>query len=69
MGLTHSGPVVEQLGPVLGVGGGSEDVHHHEVLDVELLAARLVQLVDVVPGRQVLGKPQGIKSGSTLDFC
>ena len=45
----HSGPVVEQLGPVVGVGGGAEDVHHHEVLDVVMLPSRLVQLVNIVP--------------------
>ena len=48
----HSGPVVEQLGPVVGVGGGAEDVHHHEVLDVVLLSPRLLQLVDVIPAMQ-----------------
>ena len=45
--------MVKEPGPVLGVGGGAEDVHHHEVLDVELLAPRLLQLVDVVP-QQIL---------------
>ena len=45
----HSGPVVEQLGPVVGVGGGAEDVHHHEVLDVVLFPPRLLQLVDIIP--------------------
>ena len=45
----HSRPVVEQLGPVVGVGGGAEDVHHHEVLDVVVLPTGLVQLVNVIP--------------------
>ena len=40
--------MVEELGSVGGVVGGSEDVHHHEVLDVVMLAA-LLQLVDVSP--------------------
>ena len=38
--------MVEQLGPVGRVVGGAEDVHHHEVLDVVVLAT-LLQLVDV----------------------
>ena len=42
----YCGPVVEQLGPVGGVVCGSEDVHHHEVLDVVFLSP-LLQLVDV----------------------
>ena len=41
--------MVEQLRPVVGVGGGAEDVHHHEVLDVVLLPPWLFQLVDIVP--------------------
>ena len=41
--------MVEQLRPVVGVGGGAEDVHHHEVLDVVVLPSRLVQLVNIVP--------------------
>ena len=49
----HSGPVVEQLGPVVSVGGGAEDVHHHEVLDVVLLPPGLLQLVDIVPNRKL----------------
>ena len=40
--------MVEQLGPVVGVGGGAEDVHHHEVLDVVLFPPRLLQLVDII---------------------
>ena len=40
--------MIEELGPVGGVVGGPEDVHHHEVLDVEVLSA-LFQLVDVAP--------------------
>ena len=45
----HSRPVVEQLGPVVGVGGGAEDVHHHEVLDVVMLPTGLLQLVNIIP--------------------
>ena len=41
--------MVEQLGPVVGVGGGAEDVHHHEVLDVVLLPTGLLQLVNIIP--------------------
>ena len=41
--------MVEQLSPVVGVGGGAEDVHHHEVLDVVMLPSRLLQLVNIVP--------------------
>ena len=41
--------MVEELGPVVGVGGGAEDVHHHEVLDVVLFPPRLLQLVDIIP--------------------
>ena len=48
--MAHSRPVVEELGPVVGVGGGAEDVHHHEVLDVVLFSPWLLQLVDIVPG-------------------
>ena len=48
--FSYCWPVVEQLGPVLGVGGGAEDVHHHEVLYVVLLSSRLVQLVNIIPG-------------------
>ena len=44
--------MVKQLRPVLSVGGGAEDVHHHEVLDVVLLSPRLLQLVDVIPAMQ-----------------
>ena len=41
--------MVEQLRPVVGVGGGAEDVHHHEVLDVVVLPTGLLQLVDIIP--------------------
>ena len=42
-------PMIKELRPVLGVGGGAEDVHHHEVLDVVLLPPWLLQLVNIVP--------------------
>ena len=38
--------MIEQLGPILSIVGGSKDVHHHEVLDIEMLSP-LFQLVDV----------------------
>ena len=41
--------MIKELRPVLGVGGGAEDVHHHEVLDVVLLPPWLLQLVNIVP--------------------
>ena len=44
--------MVKELCPVLGVSGGAEDVHHHEVLDVELLPPRLFQLVNIVPANR-----------------
>ena len=48
--FSYCWPVVKQLGPVLSVRGGAEDVHHHEVLYVVLLSSRLVQLVNIIPG-------------------
>ena len=42
--------MIKKLRPVLGVSGGAEDVHHHEVLDVVLFSPWLLQLVDIVPG-------------------
>ena len=45
--------MVKELGPVLCVGGGAEDVHHHEVLDVVLLAPGLFQLVNIVPANEM----------------
>lgn len=38
--------MVEEFGPVGRVVGGTKDVHHHEVLDVVMLAA-VLQLIDV----------------------
>ena len=46
--------MVKEFGPVRCVGGGAKDVHHHEVLYVELLAPWLLQLVDVVPINQFI---------------
>ena len=46
-------PMVKELCPVLRVCGGAEDVHHHEVLDVVLLATRLFQLVNIVPADKI----------------
>ena len=45
--------MVKELSPVLGVGGGAEYVHHHEVLNVVLLAPGLFQLVNIVPANEM----------------
>ena len=47
--ITHCGPVIKEFCSVVSVGGGTKDVHHHEVLDVVVLPPRLFQLVNVVP--------------------
>ena len=61
-------PVVKELCPVLGVSGGAEDVHHHEVLDVELLPPRLFQLVNIVPEIRCKVKIKIAQGGQNLQI-